>query len=225
MSGIGIIISRDDASPLLARIKDAATAAGLSQVMARAIAIQVKDHLVALNAERHKYGRNYYARAARSVTAKAAGGFALVSVTQIGIRQRLYGGRITAGANGSGRRYLTIPACPEAYGMRAGEFFDLHFGFAMNPRGRIQPALIRRPSQAISITRRKQSDGTVKTKVHPGQINGGGQVMFWLVHSVTQRADPTVLPSKQEMITTGIAAAETRLRRIADRANQGGNHS
>ncbi len=156
MSGVGVVISRDDASPLLQRVKDAATAAGLSLVMARAIGIQVKDHLIALNAERHRYGRNYYAQAARSVTARAAGGFALVSITQIGIRQRLYGGEITPK---NGKRFLTIPADPAAYGMRAGEMQDLKVARVMNPDGRLQWALVRRASSAISFVRRKRKDG------------------------------------------------------------------
>jgi hypothetical protein len=222
VSGVGIIIDRDDASPLLARVKDAATAAGLSLVMARAIGIQVKDHLVALNAERHRFGKNYYARAARSVSARAAGGFALVSINQVGIRQRLYGGTIRPGA---GKKFLTIPATPEAYGMRAREFQDLKVGRALNPDGRIQWALIRRASTAISFTRRKRKDGTVKLAVRPGELRAGGEVIFWLVSKVTQRADPSVLPTKQEMAATGIAAAERRLMRLTDRANQGGSSS
>jgi len=103
VSGIGITITQDDATPLLERLGTAALPSGISLVMARAVGIQVKDHLVALNAERHRFGRNYYAQAARSVTAIGAGGFAIVTVTQIGFRQRLYGGQITAGQNGRAR--------------------------------------------------------------------------------------------------------------------------
>lgn len=220
MSGIGVTITQDDATPLLERLKAAALPVGLSLIMARAVGIQVKDHLVALNAQRHKYGRNYYAQAARSVTARGAGGFALVSVTQIGIRQRFYGGRITAGQNGSGRKFLTIPACPEAYGMRAGEFNDLKVGMAMNPKGRLQLALIRRASQAISISRRKQEDGSFRYKVTGRQLIEG-EVMFWLVHSVNQRADPTVLPPHQEMVETAVAAGLRRIQRLHDRAMGG----
>ncbi|MDP2227283.1 MAG: hypothetical protein Q8J78_07370 [Moraxellaceae bacterium] len=222
MSGTGIIINRDDASPLLARVKDAATAAGLSLVMARAIGIQVKDHLIALNAQRHKFGRNYYARAARSVSSRSAGGFALVSINHVGIRQRLNGGTIRPKA---GKRFLTIPATPEAYGMRAREFSDLKVGRAINPRGRIQWALIRKASTAISFTRRKQKDGSVKIKVRPGELRAGGEVIFWLVSRVTQRKDPSVLPTTQQMAAVGVAAAENRVTRLAARASQGGSAS
>ncbi len=218
MSGVGVVITRDDLSPLLQRVKDAAQIAGLSLVAARAIGILVKDHLVALNAQRHRFGRNYYARAARSVTAKGAGGLALVSVTQIGIRQRLYGGTIVPK---NGGRFLTIPANPAAYGMRAREFSDLKVARVVNPDGRLQWALVRRASQAISFARRKQKDGSVKVTVRPGELRAGGEVMFWLVRKVTQRADPTVMPSRLEMATAGVAAAERRIMRLGSRAEGG----
>lgn len=221
MSGIGIIINRDDASPLLLRVKDAATAAGLSLVMARAIGIQVKDHLVALNAERHRYGSNYYARAARSVSARAAGGFAMVTVSAIGIRQRLYGGTIRPKKAGG---KLTLPADPSAYGTRAGEYNDLDRELVLNPNGRLQWALVRRASTAISLIRRKRKDGSVKVSVRPGELRAGGTIMFWLVSKVTQRPDPSVLPTKQEMVATGVGAAERRVMRLAGRNNPGASN-
>jgi hypothetical protein len=196
--------------------------------MARAMGILVKDHLIAVNAERSRSGRNWYARAARSVTTRAAGGFALVSVTQIGMRLRYYGGTVRAGKNistvtGKLTRFLTIPASPETAGMRAGEFNDLDVALVMNPSGRLQWALVRRASSAISIVRRKRSDGTVKTAVRPGMLRAGGTVMFWLVRKATYRADPSVLPTKDEMVTTAVTAAERRIQRLTDRANQGAN--
>lgn len=82
---------------------------------------------------------------------------------------------------------------------------------------------MRRASSAISIVRRKRTDGTVKTAVRPGMFRAGGQVMFWLVRKATYRADPSVLPTKDELVTTAITAAERRIQRLTDRANQGAN--
>lgn len=215
MSGIAVITRRDDLSPLLARVKDAAAARGLMLAMARAVATQVKDHLVALNAERHRYGRNYYARAARAVAVRAAAGFALVTIAHVGIRQRFYGGEIRPRT----ARYLTIPAAPEAYGMRAREFNDLRFAMMVDARtGDLRPALVRRASTAISFVRRRGKDGVTRTTVKAGDYRNGGQVIFWLVRRVNQRPDPSVLPMRAEMLATALDAGTRRLARLEARA-------
>ncbi|MBX3736740.1 MAG: hypothetical protein KF715_08630 [Candidatus Didemnitutus sp.] len=217
MSGVGILIQRDDISPLLARLRDAAQSRGLTLVMGRAVANQVKDHLVALNAERHRYGNNYYARAARSVSVRAAAGFALISIAYVGIRQRYYGGEITPKT----AKYLTIPVAPEAYGMRAREFADLKFALMPDPKtGELRPALVRRASTAISFTRRRGKDGVVRYQVQRGDFRNGGQVMFWLVKRVRQKPDPSVLPTRTEMIDTALQAGRRRLERLAGRAQE-----
>lgn len=208
MSGVTVVINT--AGPLLARVKSEVQRAGLALVAARAVAIQTKDHLVKLNAERHKHGRGYYLQAARSVTSRSGGpGLALVTVTQTGFRQRLKGGRI-APKNGE---YLTLPARPEAHGKRAREFADLDFAFAMDERGRLRPALVQRLSTAISLIRRKRKDGTVSLTVKPGEVQGG-KPMFWLVREVNQRPDPTVLPTEAETQETATAAIRRRVERL-----------
>jgi hypothetical protein len=218
VSGLGIVTQRDDISSLLERVKDAAAAKGLTLVMGRAVANQVRDHLVALNAERHRYGRNYYAQAARSVGVRATEGFALVTISQVGIRQRYYGGTIVPRT----KRYLTIPARPEAYGMRAGEFNDLDFTMVLDPKsGNLRAALVRRASSSISIVKRKRKDGSFSFKTKATDFNAGGVVMFWLVRKVSQAADPSVLPTREEMLETAFTAGKRRLDRLAERA-QGG---
>ena len=52
------------------------------------------------------------------------GGSAVISADCLGLRQRLYGGPIVAGAGGSGRKYITIPMCAEAYGTQAADWGD-----------------------------------------------------------------------------------------------------
>lgn len=209
MSGITVVINT--ASPLLDRVKSEAQRAGLALVAARAVATQAKDHLVKLNSERHKHGRNYYLQAARSVTSRGGGpGLALVSVTQTGFRQRRLGGRIVP-KNGE---YLTLPEAPEAHGKRAREFNDLAFKVVMdNERGRLRPALVQRVSTAVSLIRRKRKDGTFSLTVKPGEVQGG-KVMFWLSRGVNQKADPTVLPTEQESQNTAVEAIRKRVVRL-----------
>jgi hypothetical protein len=225
MSGMTIII--DEATPLLSRVENAATAKGLALVGGRAVGTLLRDHLVALNSDRHRYGRNYYAQAARSVHVQAVDTGAAVSITQVGFRQRLLGGRITAGSNGSGKIFLTIPApgVPDAFSETASEHNDLTLGRRVNPKtGHLQWCLIRNASTPISIRHRRQKDGTMKTKILAGDVQGG-EVVFWLVHSVNQKADPSVLPSDDKISAAATAAITAELATLALRsALKGGNN-
>lgn len=216
MSGVSVIF--DEVSPLLSRIQSAAQLQGVVLVGARAVGQVVKTHLFGLDTQRHRGGRHYYAQAARSVATASVPQGAAVTITQTGFRQRLLGGTIRPR-----KKYLTIPAAPEAYGMRAGEFADLQFALVTDPRSEsIRPALVRRPSTAISIARRKGKDGTVKTTVKQ-KANLGGEVMFWLVRKVTQKADPSVLPYAEQMSGAAIAAMKGRILRLAERQLGGNN--
>lgn len=210
-----IVIQTDTASLLLDRLQSAAQASGLALVGARAVGGLIKEHLYGLDRERHRSGKHFYRAAGDSVRTVGAGtGVASVSITQLGFRQRLFGGTIVPR---NGRTYLTIPASPEAVGMRAGEFSDLRFTMAYDERGAIRPALVRPVSQAVSFIRRKRKDGSIKTTIKPGELRGG--VMFWLVRKVTQRADPTVLPYAEQMGVRANAAIKAEVLRLTTRAN------
>jgi hypothetical protein len=214
MSGpLGIVL--DEVNPLLSRLKSAAQAQGLVLVGARAASSLVKKHLFELNQQRHRYGRNYYAQAARSVNVANTSHGAAINITQIGIRQRLFGGTITPKT----RKYLTIPADPEAYGKRASEFFDLDFAMAMDPNGRIRPALVRRASTVVQFSKRKKKDGSIKTGFRATALRGG-EVMFWLVRRVTQAPDPTVLPYNEHMTAVAVEAIKSSVVRQATRSGK-----
>ncbi len=213
----GVTIALPLGGTVLDRVKNAAQAAGLALVGARAVAVVTKDHLVQLDQERHRYGRHYYLQAARSVASRAvfgaASGLALVTVSQIGIRQRVNGGTIVPKG---GRKFLTLPEAPEAHAKRAREFSDLDFAMALDENGSLRPALVQRASTAITITRRKKKDGTVKFTVKPGEVQGG-KVMFWLARRVKQRPDPTVLPPEPLVRATATEAIHRRVVRLETR--------
>jgi hypothetical protein len=214
MTGVTIIVNT--AGPLLERVMSAAQRSGLVLVAARAVANLVKSHLIELDTERHQFGRHYYLQAARSVTSRGGGdGLALVTATQTGIRQRLFGGLIKPGA---GKKFLTLPNNPEDSGKRAREFNDLDYGLALYSDGSLRPALVRRASTAVSFIRRKQHDGTVKVTTKPGELRGG-EVIFWLVRKVFQRPDPTVLPPREDMNATASDAMKRRILRLEGSAS------
>lgn len=215
MSGMGINIS-DRARPLLDLMKTEAGKQGLTLVMGRAVSNLVRAHLIALNGQRHKNGRNYYAQAAKGTTYAATPQGAVISISQVGIRQRRFGGEIKPKKTGG---FLTIPAHPSAQGMRAREFGDLDRQLVMNENGHLQWALVRRVSQAISLRRRKGKDGSISTRVVPGELRGG-EVMYWLVRRVVQNEDPSVLPTTDLMIRTGLQAGILRINRLAARASK-----
>lgn len=164
----------------------------LVRVGGRAAANLTREHLFELDRTRpNKMGgkrTHFYADAARSVqTPTVSGSQATVVVNQVGLAQRWLGGTITAGHgtsswSGGPTRYLTIPARPEAYGRRAGEFKDLEFV----PATTDHPAMLVQALQTV-LKRTKKGFKAVG--------EAGGMAMFWLVRSVKQEADPTVMPS------------------------------
>jgi hypothetical protein len=216
MAGVTIVL--DTATPLLSRLRDEAARGDLVLVGGRAAGQLVRDHLVQLNTERHRYGRGYYAQAAQSVTVTKVGQGAAISITQTGFRQRLFGGPIDP----VNSKFLTIPASPEAYGRRAGEFPDLEMTKTMDENGTLRWALVRRPSTPIRFQHRKQADGSIKTKIVPG-LTRGAEVMFWLVAHVNQEPDPTVLPADDFISATALAAMQRRFERLSDPASEGGS--
>ncbi len=210
MSGLSINISRDDLSPLLARLGNEANVGGLTNVMGRAAGNLVKDWLYDLDSKRHRYGRNYYRGAADSVTIATTPNSAIISITQVGFRQRLQGGVIKPKA---GKKFLTIPAAPEAYGRRAGEFSSLEFRYVLDDGGHLRPALVQRAHTPLKFINRRRKDGTVKLSVKAGALNEE-KVMYWLVRQVTQRADSTVLPAPGLIVAAAVQAGLRRLERL-----------
>ncbi len=216
MSGQGVIILKDTAGPLVNRLRSAVRLEGMTAVVGRAERGLFRDHLFALNQARHQSGgRNYYTQAARGLRVSTVGTTMTVNINQVGFAQRVHGGTIKPRG---GRKYLTI-AFPgmAGYGKRAAEFDDLEFGGAVDPKsGRMRKALIRRPSTALRYRRRRQKDGSVRTFVRPGEVTTREPV-FWLLRSVTQAADRSVLPSDRDVIGTAEAAISKRLARLQSR--------
>lgn len=210
----------DEATPLLERVQSATQARGLALVAARAVGGLVKEHLYGLDAQRHRFGNHFYRQAGDSVTTSADSRGAVVSISQLGFRQRFFGGTIRA----KNVRYLTIPAAPEAYGHRAREFNDLDFAIVENPEtGALQPALVRRAQTKIKHRRVKTKDGGVTFKAS-SVATLLPEVMYWLTPKVEQDADPTVLPYNEQMSARAADAVKTRLARLAIREAQAGGY-
>ncbi|QYM80286.1 hypothetical protein K0B96_06635 [Horticoccus luteus] len=213
---VGIVI--DTAAPMLERVRTAAQVAGLVLVGARAGGNLVRDHLIELNAARHHKGRNFYLQAARSVNTAITPEGAVINIPHRGMRQRFQGGTIKPKP---GHRFVAFPddnAPAEAFQLMPREWphHDLDLTHALNPRtGHLQWALVRRASTAVKLTRRKTKDGTIKTAWKATEIRQGGQVIYWLTTSVTQRPDPSVLPTPLDLAAAIISRMNQRLDRAA----------
>lgn len=120
----------------------------------------------------------------------------VVSVNKLGIRQRLQGGDI----HPVRAKMLTIPASPEAYGKRAGEFNNLRFAVLNG-----HPALVEAERSDIHIGKRGVKHVSSTTGTH---------VVYWLARSVPQEKDPTAIPDKSTItaaITTALRGYITNL--------------
>jgi hypothetical protein len=197
--GIKIDVT-DQASPAVKAVTRALKPDRLNPVVGRSANNAYRTYLFALNASRaNKLGgkrSNFYTGAARATHFDVVPDGVIISISQVGIAQRFFGGRITPKKS----KYLTIPARAESYGKRAGEFPDLELLY--NRRG--QPYALAR-IQKTNIGYRK---GQVFNK---GTV--GGEILFWLVKETNQQPDPTVLPPDAqvyEAIDTDVQAVVAR---------------
>lgn len=159
----------------------------------------VREHFQALEETRpNKMGwprQHYWSQARRSTTFYTGPGEAIVVIPQIGMRAHYYGADIEPGrslsvATGLPTRFLTIPACAEAYGHRASEFDLVMVWGADGPY-----------ALALAVrAERMTPHGEVKVTTKPGKI------MFTLKRMTVIPPDPSVLPNREE-ITSAVGIA------------------
>jgi len=177
----------DNVTPWLRRLQVGLDPDKIKPVAGRSGQNLIRNHLFALDRSRanDKGGRrtHFYAAAARSTNFREVSDGVEVSINHVGIAQRFFGGTILP----VNSKYLTIPASPEAHGRRAREFDNLEVVF-----GRRGPVGLR--------TRR----ATMLQKTKKGFAKGkevGGEIMYRLVRSSEQKADPSVLPTEEAIHT------------------------
>jgi hypothetical protein len=153
MPGITVnVATKDLATPAVRRISTALSGDGAKKVIGRSARNTLRSHFFELNSSRpNQMGgprTNFYTQVGRSVqTPVVQGGGVSISINQVGLRQRFYGGTILPQKG----KYLTIPADVSAYGKRAREFSDLHAIFFRSGAG----ALITKAGQTMFWLARK----------------------------------------------------------------------
>lgn len=191
--GQGIRI-RDTATPGLKQLRAEMHRRGLRSVMARAGVNTVKAHLTNIDSTRaNRLGgtrTHFYSHAADSTQFQLQGKGFIISINHVGMALRYYGGRVKP----VNRKYLTIPARARAHGKRAREFTAAKVGYAHGRRSR---------------------------KVRPFYIYLGEPtnptILYWLVKSVKQRGDKTVLPSMDRLEEGMVEAGGKYLKRLWER--------
>jgi len=185
---IGIDI-KDGATPVVRAAMEGLRARNINAVLARAAVNFTREYLFRLDRERpNKMSdrrTHFFAQGARGTHSTILADGFVVSINQVGFRQRLEGGTIKPRV----AKLLTIPAHPEAYGRRAREFNDLRFVVLGG-----YPALVKAEQSEVRFGRQKKDKSRTVTRGR----RTGGEVYYWLARSVTQKGDRSVLPQESE---------------------------
>lgn len=203
----------DNVTPLIQSVRGEIRPERLVPVVGQAASNAIRDHFFGLNAARPNQlgGRrtNFWSGAAKGTNWRAEGDTATVSIAKQGFRLRLQGGTVRPVR----RKFLTIPAVAEAHGKLAGEFPNLRFGFAENKYGNLAPALVEASSEGVKFGGARK-DGTRNVKRTGAR---GGKAIFWLIKKAFHPADPSVLPSKEQLSQAILGAISTRIARLRAR--------
>lgn len=116
---LDIEVKRDDLTPALAEQMRKLDPHVIATRIAPRIAQYWHDHLKGLPRNKNGYpSTGFWEEAARGVTGVAVGPYAKVTTDKLGLRQRYYGGTISA----HNVQNLTIPICQEAYGTTVNDW-------------------------------------------------------------------------------------------------------
>lgn len=172
----------------------------------------VTNHLRQLDTDRPNalggVRTNYWGKMARSVNHELTDTQLRISIGDNdapGINLKYHGGTITPK---EGKQWVTIPARSEAYGKRAREFNNLRF----IPLG---------PETAMLVVKEGGEAGRRRVKGSKGFSNRKSTVqeslvMYWLKRSVTQPADPSVLPTSEQLGRVAITGAQNYVEGFAE---------
>lgn len=173
--------------------------------VANAAAKECRNHFRLLDASRpNKLGgkrTHFFGQYAKTITPRWDAAKAVVAISEpqtsgpgkSPLALHYFGGTVRPTRS----KFLTIPAVPEAHGVRAREAQwagKLHFALV----GGKHPALVLR-----------DNEGKGKKRL------GAGRVIYWLARSVTIKADKEVLPSEAVLIAAAHGAISRIVRRIA----------
>ncbi len=175
---------KDAVGPHLAALVPALAGEKLNKAIGVEATQVFKNHYYELNGQRHRgiTTTGFYEEAAKATHYDSTPSGVRITTSKQGVAQRLQGGPIVAGAGGSGKKYLTIPATLYYGAKGALEFQNLEvaWGHQKWAGGKIGPIGLKVADKA------KYKKGQKTPQV--------GDMAYWLVPSVVQKPDPGVLP-------------------------------
>lgn len=192
------IYTKDYATPALARIAASLTdRTTFHQALGKRGEVELRAHFQTRAAQPNKTGwtspaGKFWERIhwkTNYLSADESG--ATIRISDPAIAQKIHGGTITPKKG----KYLALPAIAEAYGRIPSQLHNLHLLIRWRDGVRRAVALVENYSQSLKLGRPRK-DGSRKQTV--GEVRGG-TVWYWLVKSVTQRADPAALPPREKM--------------------------
>jgi hypothetical protein len=159
----------------------------VNKVVGRAVANQVRESILSYGeAHPNKMGApssGYYKGAAKGTSFTSDDNGATVTVTHVGINQRIYGGIIEAKKS----KYLTIPVHVKAYNRRA------------------------RDMELVPIIRRINGQVKMIGLAEPESRGKPGKMMFVLKEKVRQVGDVNIVPTEKEMAKAAHEALDREL--------------
>jgi hypothetical protein len=199
---------RESASAEVRRVIRAMRPEGVNRVAARGATNRLRSHFDFLQATRRNQlgGKptNFY-RGCRDSThiASATATRATIAISQIGFAQRLLGGKIRPGRSinpktGRPTQFIAFPVAKDAYGTRPAERNDLDFAFVPG----FGPALVEARATEVRITKGKDGRRTYK----PVKTRTGLVPLYRLTDEVNQKADASLIPTREQMATAGAEA-------------------
>jgi hypothetical protein len=121
---VAIRITQDDATPALERMQQSLSGQQLAAACAEPLTALVQRHFFGLGTNKKGWhSTGFWERASYATNWQSDGSGVDIVCSQLGVRQRYYGGDI----NPDKKKWMTIPAEEEAYGHTAKEFSNLRF--------------------------------------------------------------------------------------------------
>lgn len=222
MVTISVSIPKNDATPALRALGDALAPHNLLPVFGRSISNAIRanfDELESSRPNKNNFPRtHYYSRARQGTSYVVDGDRVLIGIRQApGLRLRLFGGKVQAGANpssigGGPTKYLTIPVTAESYGHRAKDFPDL--------------VVLWGASGPYALARQNKS--SLVKGIKAGAVEGSKEteVLFILTPEVEIGADRSLLPYPEqieEAVRRGFGSyvrATWRERRVSEEGSE-----